>query len=141
MSLPSNVNGLSLELSRSIHLGSHSPTTKVISPLSSLESQHLRGPFHTSFFLEKLPSSIAPFLIAFFFVIVFFTTPSINNVLVAPFFIPHVVPFVVLTIFSFVVPFNLPSDVTPFLPTYTHPSLSRNSLHVDSPTSLEKVID
>jgi hypothetical protein len=50
MSLHSDVDGLSLESSKLIHLGSHSPTTQVISPLPSLESQHLRGPFHTSFF-------------------------------------------------------------------------------------------
>jgi len=93
------------------------------------------------FFFEKLPSSIAPFLVAPFFVIVFFITPSINTTLVAPFFIPHVAPFLDLTVLSFVVPFNLPFDVTPLLPTYAHPSLSGSNLHIDSPTSLKKVID
>jgi hypothetical protein len=140
MSLPFYVNGLSSESFRLIHLGSHFPTTQVISPLSSLESQHLCGPFHIFFFLEKLCSSIAPFLVALFFVIAFLTTPSIST-LVALFIIPHVAPFVTFTIHSFVVPFNLPSDVTPLFPTYAYPSLSGNNLHVDSPTSLEKVID
>jgi len=48
-----NVDGLSLESSRPIHLGSHFPTTQVISPLSSLESQHLRGPSILLFFLKN----------------------------------------------------------------------------------------
>jgi len=76
-----------------------------------------------------------------FFVTSSLTTPSISTPLVAPFFIAHVAPSVALIVPSFVVPFDLPFDVTPLLATYAHLSLSGSNLHVDSPTSSEKVIN
>jgi hypothetical protein len=145
MPLPSDGDGLSTNLSKLIHLGSHSPIAKVISPLSSLESQHLGGPYHISYSLEQLPFSITPFvapsfvtssfLIAPSSIVTYFTTPF-RDPLVVPSSIAHVSPYVAFIVPSLVVPFNLPSNATPLLPTYAHPSSSGSNFHVDSPTSL-----
>ncbi len=130
MLLPSNGDGSSIESSKVIHLGSHSHVAQVISPLSSLESQHLGGPSHISYSLEQLPSSI----------VVLFTTPFITP-LVARSYVIHVSPYVAFTIPSFIFPFNLLSNATLLLPTHAYPNSNGSNLHVDLPTSLEKVID
>jgi hypothetical protein len=81
MSLLSNGDGSSSKSCRLIHLGSHHVVAQFISPLSLLESQHLGGLSHTSFFLEQLPYSIAPSLATP--IATSFTTPFITP-LVAP---------------------------------------------------------
>jgi hypothetical protein len=149
MPLPSNGDGSLTNLSRPIHLGSHSPIAQVISPLSSLKSQHLGGPFHISYSLEQLPSSIAPFVTPSFVTSSCLIAPSIVTSFTTPFRDPlvvssstfHVSPYVVFIVPSLIVPFDLPSNATLLLPTYAHPNSNGNNLHVDSPTSSEKVID
>ncbi len=148
--MPSNGDGSSTESSRFIHLGSHSHVTQVISPLSSIESQHLGGPSHISYSLEQLPSSIAPRVVPSFVASLFLIAPSSIVASFTTFFITlHVAPssathislYVAFIVLSLVAPFDLPSNATPLLPTYAHPNSSGNNLHVDSPTSTEKVID
>jgi hypothetical protein len=76
--LPFNDDGLSLKSSEFIHVGSSSPTTQVISPLSSLESQHLGGLFHT-FSFEQSPSSTTPLTSLSFVASLSLTSPSITT--------------------------------------------------------------
>ncbi len=80
----------------------------------------------TFFSLEQLPFSTTPFL----------STPSfITTSFTIPFMTPLVTLVVALIVPFFIAPFDLPFYATFLFPTYAHPYLSGNSLHVDLPTS------